>query len=102
MPISNSTGGKMELATVILLSIILGALTYKLAIYFLEKRALILNEAGQIDLEIINNYNLENDNKYFEYYGQGSRQKVLGRENNLIVVNFNNRDQILASNLRRV
>lgn len=51
--------------------------------------------------EIINSYHQENDKTYWNYYGQGSRQKVLAREENLIVVNFQNQDKLLAQSLKK-
>lgn len=67
----------------------------------IEKRKAIKDAGDRMDLEIINSYNQENDKSYWNYYGQGSRQKVIGREDNLIVVNFKNQDQLLANSLKK-
>jgi len=67
----------------------------------MEKRQNIKAAGDKIDLEIINSYIQENDKTYWNYFGQGSRQKVLGREENLVVVNFKNQDQMLANSLKK-
>lgn len=65
-----------------------------------NRRSQIKTMGDQMGLEIINNYIKENDQTYWNYYGQGSRQKVIGREENLVVVNFKNQDQMLANSLK--
>lgn len=65
------------------------------------KRSKIKATGDKMALEIINSYTQENDKTYWNYYGQGSRQKVIGREDNLVVVNFKNQDQLLANSLKK-
>lgn len=71
------------------------------SVVMIQKRNQIKSEGDLISQEIINSYHIENDKTYFNYYGQGSRQKVIGREDNLIVVNFKNQDKLLAQSLKK-
>lgn len=67
-----------------------------------QSRKNILKECESCELEIVNSYIKDNDKTYWNHYGQGSRQKVLAREDNVLVVNFKNFDKEMAKKLKRI
>ena len=88
-------------AGMIFLFVSLFSAVVSVALLIHDARQKIKKEGEVNELEIINSYIKDNDKSYWDHYGQGSRQKVLARQDNLVVVNFRNLDKEMCKKLKQ-